>query len=284
MKVSFGTMTEEKKLSNPVCVWDLTVGDGYTNVEDLLKLMKTHCKKYCFQREQGEETGFNHFQGRISLKIKQRLSGVKNLFGIKEAHWTITSNANRGNMFYANKEETRIEGPWSDESKDIYIPYQYQGILDNLRPFQQHIFDRKDDRDPRKINIVVDERGNRGKSSLAAIMEIMGYAIDMPPCNDGEKLIQSLLDMCYEKTRDPKVIFIDLPRSMNQDKLFGMYTAIEQIKKGKLYDFRYNYKSWWIDAPQIWVFCNIEPHKGYMSRDRWNMFTINDENELISSK
>nr|QXP07598.1 MAG: replication associated protein [Arizlama virus] len=274
----------DKKIVNAVCVWDFTVGVDYVNLDDLLKSMKTHCKKYSFQKEKGEETGFIHFQGRVSLKIKQRLSGIIALFGIKEMHWSITSKPNRDNTFYVTKEESRIEGPWSDESKDIYIPYQYKGILDNLRPFQQSIFDKKDDRDPRKVNIVIDERGNRGKSSLAAIMEIMGYAIDMPPCNDGEKLVQSLLDMCYEKTRDPKVIFIDLPRSMNQEKLFGMYTAIEQIKKGKLYDFRYNYKSWWIDAPQIWVFCNTEPHRGYISRDRWNMWYINDSNELVATK
>jgi hypothetical protein len=60
-----------------------------------------------------------------------------------------------------------------------------------------------------------------------------------------------------------------------------MFTAIEQIKKGKLYDFRYSYKTFWIDSPQIWVFCNWLPDTSYLSMDRWKVWNINDAKEFV---
>ena len=69
---------------------------------------------------------------------------------------------------------------------------------------------------------------------------------------------------------------------MNKDRLNGIYTAIEQIKKGKLFDLRYKYKEYWIDAPQIWVFSNIEPDISMLSKDRWRLWAISDDKELVS--
>ena len=112
--------------------------------------------------------------------------------------------------------------------------------------------------------------------------ELYGRGIDLPPVNDAEKLIQSLCDICMAKQlRDPSPVFVDLPRAMDKSRLNGIYTAIEQIKKGKLYDLRYNYKEWWIDSPALWVFSNIEPDMTMLSRDRWRLWTIDDKKNLI---
>ena len=37
-----------------------------------------------------------------------------------------------------------------------------------------------------------------------------------------------------KKERKPRIVFVDMPRAMDKKKLGGMYTAIEQIKKGKV--------------------------------------------------
>lgn len=267
---------------NACCVWDFTLGAKYTSVEDLKKIFRLHCKKWAFQLEKGGESGYEHYQGRISLTAKGRLPQVKNIFGIKETHLSITSKENRDNCFYVTKEETRIAGPWTDQDTEVYIPRQYRGILENLYPWQRHIWEHIEDFEPRKINIVYDPEGNKGKSTLAAIVELHQRGIDVPPCNDGEKLIQSVADILIStQNRTPGAIFVDLPRSMDQTKLFGMYQAIEQIKKGKVYDFRYKYQYWWFDSPQIWVFCNTMPHQGYVSADRWVLWEINAESELV---
>lgn len=83
-----------------------------------------------------------------------------------------------------------------------------------------------------------------------------------------------------KETRSPSPIFLDMPRAMNKERLNGIYTAVEQIKKGKLYDLRYSYKEYWIDSPQIWVFSNIEPDISLLSRDRWRIWTIDETMNL----
>lgn len=86
--------------------------------------------------------------------------------------------------------------------------------------------------------------------------------------------------MC-RNLRNPTPVFIDLPRAMNKDRLNGIYTAIEQIKKGKLYDMRYKYQEFWIDSPNIWVYQNVDVDLDYLSRDRWKCWSINGNFELV---
>lgn len=67
---------------------------------------------------------------------------------------------------------------------------------------------------------------------------------------------------------------------MNKERLGGIYSAIEQIKKGKLYDLRHCYKEYWIDSPTIWVFSNIPPDLSLLSKDRWKIWVVDDTKSL----
>ena len=82
--------------------------------------------------------------------------------------------------------------------------------------------------------------------------------------------------------RKPKGIFFDMPRAMSKESLHGFYSAIEQIKKGKLYDCRYHYKSYWIDSPRIFIFTNKLPDMKLLSADRWRLWFINEKRELVA--
>ena len=189
-------------------------------------------------------------------------------------------------MFYVMKEDTRLEGPFNDRDAkvEIYIPRQYRDKLSTLRPFQKQIWDSANDFNDRIINMIYCPSGNAGKSTIASLCELFGRGIDLPPCNDAEKLIQSCCDICEGKNvRNPSPIFVDLPRAMNKDRLNGIYTAIEQIKKGKLFDLRYKYKEYWIDSPTIWVFSNIEPDTSMLSSDRWVIWELDDNFNLVRS-
>lgn len=256
-----------------------------------LKKWKAWCKEWgkawCFQLERGETTGRDHYQGVISLKVRRTVAAAKKIIRetstLPEYFEPCSDNTRKAGAesFYVTKPETRVDGPWSDQDKEIFIPYQYQGILENLKPFQKKIWDSADVRDPRKINVVVDTKGASGKSSIAALMDIHGRAIDLPAINDADKIVASVCNILEgRECRDPKVLFFDLTRSQKQDQLFGLYTAIEQCKKGKVYDLRYHYKEWWFHSPQIWVFCNEAPHRGYLSHDRWNIWSITEEGDL----
>lgn len=260
--------------TNAVCVWDFTLSKEKANKDELLEKIKSSCKQWCFQLEKGKG-GYEHFQGRVSLKIKSR----KGPAWFPSIHWSPTSGENKDNMFYVCKEDTRIDGPWCDTDKDIYIPKQFRNI--KLKIWQNKVIQSKNLFNDRIVNLIYDPVGNKGKSTVASIGELMHNGIDLPPVNDAKDLIQTMCDICMSKNqRDPGLVFLDLPRAMDKERLFGMYQAIEQVKKGKLYDMRYKYRDWWIDSPTIWVFSNHKPDLSVLSADRWKIYTITDDDDL----
>lgn len=256
--------------------------DDYTH-SNIISFLTGIAKHYVFQLECGD-TGYKHYQGRLTLIKKRRKFEALKLFKVPPQYFepTTSDEHRRGDAFYMMKLDTRIEGPWTDKDASIFIPRQYQNLLDKLYPYQQFIFDTRDEFEPRKINLVYDPKGCNGKSTIAALCELMGNGIDVPPMNDMKEIIQLLCDECMSSNnRSPSPIFIDMPRAMDKSRLFGIYSAIEQIKKGKLYDTRYNYKKWWINSPQLWVFTNVLPDLNMLSLDRWNIYELNDKKELV---
>lgn len=273
--------------TNACCVWDFTAPCDKLPHDELLTFLNNHCKEWCFQKEQGATTDYVHFQGRLSLKLKKRknelLKELKdNLLNIS---FSPTSNENRDNNFYAMKEDTRIEGPWT--SKDVpdepaYIPKQYRGKLETLKPFQTKVMELTNYFCDRTIHYIYCPDGNKGKSTIANLMRLHKKGIILPPINDADKLVFSACNMLRAKNvRDSVPIFIDLPRAMNQERLYGIFSAIEIIKSGYVYDTRNHYKDWDFDSPTIFVFSNIEPDFSLLSRDRWKVWTIDDNDELI---
>lgn len=270
-------------MSSPVAVWDWTLPHNDRELEDVLKTARELFKKFTFQLEKGD-SGYLHFQGRGSLHKKRRFDELKNLVQTldwNDCHFSPSSaNSQKGDCFYTMKADTRIDGPWTDKDvhQKIYIPRQYRGMEHTLRPWQQKVWDSADVFDTRSINLIYDVHGNNGKSTVAALMDLHRRGIDLPPMNDAEKLIQSVADILMAREiREPKVVFVDLPRAMDKKRLGGLYTAIEQVKKGKVYDTRYAYKEWWFDSPQVWVFTNIYPDLSFLSTDRWKLWTIEDD-------
>lgn len=276
-------------LQHPCARYDVRWNSEGLSEEDIIKVLRRVVKHFIFQEERGD-SGYLHYQGRISLIKKRRKNEFMTLWKSLETavpfpnYCEPTSNPVyvTGDFSYAMKEDTRIRGPWDDRVTEKYIPRQYRNMLSRLYPFQQRIFDSAKEFDSRIINLIYCQQGNQGKTTVAALCELYGNGVDLPPVNDAEKLIQSLCDICIARDcRDPSPVFVDLPRAMDKSRLNGIYTAIEQIKKGKLYDLRYHYKEFWIDSPQIWVFSNIEPDLDMLSRDRWCIWTINENKELV---
>jgi len=190
------------------------------------------------------------------------------LFKIKEIHFSITSNENRDNDFYTSKEESRIDGPWRDTDEKLYIPRQVREIT-TLYPWQQYIVDNYDVWDTRTINIIIDARGNTGKSTLVSYMRAWKLAFKIPYCNDFRDILRMVCDVpikrCY---------LIDMPRAIKKDKLFQLFSAIEEIKNGYAYDDRYQFKEKVFDCPNIWIFTNILPTWELLSNDRWRVWEV----------
>lgn len=272
-------------MTNACAMWDFRVSADDLASDLVLEQLRKIAKRYTFQLEKGNTTGYLHYQGRMSLIKKHRKSELMEMFDIipvpNYLEPTVDSVAKKGDMFYVMKDETRVEGPWTERDQEKFIPLQYQGMLPKLYPYQKAIYDSGLVFDTRTINMLYCPYGNIGKSTIASVSELFANGIDLPPVNDAEKIVQSACDICMAKRlRSPSPIFIDMPRAMNKERLNGIYTAIEQIKKGKLYDLRHTYKDWWINSPTIWVFSNIEPEFDLLSRDRWKVWIVDENKQL----
>lgn len=256
-----------------VCTWDFTIFDD--TQENIVKLCTKHCKKWCFQEEEGEETGKKHHQGRVSFKTKKRLTALKKIHGT--AHWSPTSTANRDNNFYVTKVETRTAGPWQDKELEDpdYIPRQVREMV-TLYPWQKTIIDLASVWNTRTINVIVDKKGNTGKTSLMMYMQAHKLAKKVPFVNCHKDLMRMVycvgVSRCY---------CIDMPRAINKDQLCGLYAAIEEVKSGYCYDDRYTFKQRLFDCPNIWLFTNKDPDLNLLSRDRWKLWKINASTQTL---
>lgn len=261
-------------------------------------MLKSLCKKFVFQLEQGE-SGYKHYQIRCSLIKKSTKATVLDqickilkceLCDAPQYIAPTSKDVHNGKNFnYVLKEATKIDGPWTENDSDSeekkepeYIPRQYRDLMGKLYPYQRVVYDSADEFDPRSINVIVDRQGNNGKSTIASLCELHGRGFDVPPVNDMKELVQLVCDVAIaKKTRVLSPLLVDMPRSMDKKKLTGFYAALEQIKKGKLYDVRYNYRDYWIDSPQIWVFTNKDPDLTMLSSDRWKLWSLNEKRELV---
>lgn len=246
---------------NQVCVWDFTLGVE-DNFEDLKEALKANCKKWCFQEELSE-SGFRHYQGRFSLKIKNRLMGVKRLFE-DGMHFSITSNENRDNMFYVMKEDTRIAGPWRDE--DIEIPSDYHGMV--LREWQKQVIETFKVRDMDKINLLYDpQMAGLGKSVLYGYCVVNELAQIIPPLGNAKDISQFVISFGAKP-----VYLIDIPRA--SPHLAEMYAGVETVKSGIIYETRYKGKCMVMNRPVIWVFTNTLPNVNWISQRKWKLWIV----------
>ncbi len=250
------------------CVWDFTLSCKEIELGELTQTVKRHGKKWSFQKEEGGDTGYEHYQGRISLKNKQRLGGVRKI--LPKAHWSPTSKANRDNNFYVTKDDTRIAGPWMDQLTidENYVPRQIRQIK-ALRPWQQTVLDMSQVWNERFIDVLVDIKGNSGKSTLMGWMEIHTGAKLIPPVNNAKDLAR--MSYCIGVAR---TYMVDMPRAMNKEHLGSFYSSIEYLKNGRAYDDRYNFRHRFFDCPNIWIFTNKCPDVNMLSRDRWRLWKI----------
>lgn len=258
-------------LENAVATWDFTLWDkeNKLNKEGIIEWLTKFSKKYAFQWE--DAGSGKHYQGRISLKVKKRsLPEIK--WGIQ---WRLTSGASCKDEFYVLKEDTRVEGPWTDRDEIHYVPRQIREI-EELLPWQNSVIEISRKWDPRSINVIVDENGCKGKSILVGKMCCeLKIAKKVPALNNFKDILNIIYCM-----KESKIYLIDMPRAMDKSKQEEFYSAMESIKDGHIWDNRYTYKERWQDAPNVWIFTNAHPNKDLLSKDRWKIWTIGENKEL----
>lgn len=263
--------------TNAVCVYDLTVFDE-KSVPEMRAIFSKIAKKYCFQQERGEKTGRLHYQCRISLKVKKRLSECIKLLrthGLEQFQDSITSTANKDNDFYVMKEDTRVDGPFTDVN-EVYVPRDIAKI-EQLRPWQDSLRKSLSEYDERTIDVLYEPTGNIGKSTFTRYLQIYDDAELLPFCND----YKDIMRMAYD-VGPKKIYLIDMPRAINKEKLYQFFSAIETLKSGYCYDDRYKFQKRLFDRPRICLFTNVMPDLSLLSRDMWKIWEVSEDHKLVS--
>lgn len=264
-----------------VFVWDVTIwltgDDAELQEQEVIDQFNIHAKKWVFQREEGSDSnGKQHFQCRLSLNEKKRKSEIIALFEGKPWHFTQTSTANKGNMFYAMKTETRVDGPWKNTThKSQECPWQLAGIKENMRPFQATIYSWRLIRDSRAIDLIWDKNGDSGKSSFATRLDFEGEAYQLTPSKNTNEMCADLCDELQEaEDYNPKMVFVDMERAADQEHTGPIFAALERIKGGRVVDRRYKLRKIFFGSPRIVVFMNRLPNLAFLSSDRWRVWRL----------
>lgn len=233
--------------------------------------------KYIYQLENSRsdekyERDNYHYQGFGHLRDKRRPQAVKQLAislnglvnGIEMS--AASTPGIEALKSYCLKAATRIRGPWHDGS--VYIG---EDLIVRLFPWQEQI---KNDitackADDRAINVLVDDKGNIGKS---AFCKYMCWHHKIPVLGWGKT--GDILHLVSKMPNRSAYIF-DLSRSKPQD--WGkddICAAMEGIKNGLFVNTKYECSQVVMKVPHIWIFTNHIPNISAMSRDRWRFWTI----------
>lgn len=252
--------------------------DVFENEDELKEVLSKWCKHWTFQLEEGDG-GYKHYQGRISLIKKRKLSVLKNKWIDKLPNFIVQtvnpefskSGYDLDGMFYSLKEDTRIDGPWTDKDEVMVTTKQLRMFKQlELRPYQIKLEAICNTFDMRTIHLVYDKIGGIGKSIFLEYLENKGLAEDVPPY----RLMDDIFQWVYCRPTKKAYVF-DMPRGMKKDKLGDFYSGIEVIKNGVAYDKRNFAKKKRFDRPAIIVFTNTLPEFGLMSKDRWRVWQTN---------
>lgn len=276
---------QAKKQENPVAVYDLTMPEDRYTLDEMKTFFRAHCKKWCFQKEEGSESGFVHWQCRVSLKERKRpktairwINLPNNLPG---GHLTPTSEAVAlsGDNFYVMKEDTRLEGPWDNVNDMLptrYIPLRFRKEP-NWKPWQKSVIDSiAVTADDRTVNVIIDLEGCHGKSFLGLYLFAHGKGGRLPVVETSKDILRAV-----QNAPKSSVYFFDMPRASKPKQMNATYASIEEIKNGYCCEDRYRWSPELFEPPHVWVFCNFVPDSGLLSRGRWIIWTINKNEELV---
>lgn len=267
-------------------IFDITCPlDEYPDYRHLAEALRQIGKHWCFQHERGEESGYEHWQIRVSLHKRTRFdSFARDVMPLVSGKWSLTSApVAKGNQFdYVMKAQTRVAGPWTDKDADLRPPPVLTSQLRTFfahtpYPWQDAVYQLAQQYNERQIIYCYDPHYNSGKSILCEYLEYEGLAEEIPGIFTlAEDIMQFVMSQ-----HTAKCYLFDMPAAMKKEKMHQMYAGLEMLKNGFLYDKRYNGKKRRIDRPVVICFANNLPKMELMAPDRWVVYYVTPDKELV---
>lgn len=290
-------------MTNKVAVYDLRCGVDDHTKEEILKFFDANCKRWCFQLEKGLESGYVHFQCRVSFSTKMRLVTAKRfiLSDLPNMRYIAPTSANankmKGGQFYVMKEISRVEGPWKDtDPEPVYMQKRFREASmyiwqKNLRNLMEWMRSGKPLVNDRHIVMVIElfcaieDNGNIGKSWLKGYLtSSLGNCIRLPSSMScAKEMIQFLTSHNRIYTGGEYILLMDVPRATSPKHWWTLSQGLEEIKQGFLYDPRYSTKEITTEPMQICCFMNNTPPANVMSRDVFRYWSPSKHDSVLET-
>lgn len=275
--------------TNQIYMVDATLPEAKNTVQGVITFGKTFCDKWVFQLEEGKQQdeqgqGYRHFQCRFKLKERLRLHQIIALMqsnGLivhsRAVSPTSKACASKPVWSYVMKEDTRIDGPWSDRDVDMdRLPERLRLPLMSPYPWQRSCVELP--RDCRRIHFIVDEQGHSGKTTFGQawkevhpddVLYVKFNPRDMRALEEGIVAKYN----AGEKYRD-FVVYVNMPRgaaaALTESQAQDLMNVLEQVKDGHMVDRRYKYTETTLGNTLVIVVSNeaVPFTDKYLSEDR----------------
>lgn len=241
--------------------------------------MISGAKLFIYGFEKGEN-GTPHIQGYVRFKNQKGFKALKKL--LPTAHFEKAKGSDRDNFKYCSKEGD-FKANFSpkltrDDMKQMVLD-SYKDVI--WHPWQQSVIDlvdaaarATDDRSNRTIYWIYENTGNVGKSYLAKFLALRAGSI---VCQGKAVDVFNQVNVAIEAGTLPKFVLVDIPR-VTLD--FVSYNCLECLKNGMLYSGKYEGGVCFFPSPVVLCFANEMPKLEKMSKDRWDIHIIKD-NQLF---
>ena len=248
--------------NNSCFKWDFVL-NNYNEEEEnqLLHDLHDNCKYFIYGKEVGEQ-GTPHLQGYFNLIKKQRLSGLKTIFG-KRFSFRPCRNE-KALIAYCKKDGDFFEYTRPETGAHIPMAPPVVKIIQDLYPWQKEIEDIfLEEPDERKIYWFWESTGNIGKSAFVKYM-VVKHKVLFTNGGKNSDLINLVFNSPIETSR---CIIWDLPRA-TKGKI--SCATLESVKNGMVCNTKYETGVKVFNSPHIFVFSNYPPQDTEdLSEDRW---------------
>lgn len=276
--------SDEYGRNNAVFNWAFTWYTDLKTVEAseiVVKCLRAVAKDWNVQCQNTKEDKKDHFQGRFSLKIKNRHDTVKkNLekYGLVGVHIEPEKNAKGSKHYCFRLDATTIAGPWSSTDWHQEVDGPMVVLPTDLFPWKRTVLDIIGTvPDGRTCNVIINPRGKVGKTLMSRLLHFQyDTAVFRSMPN-----IDNLLTMVTNDKWHRAYVF-DYPRTYDsKSNPNDMWNLCEQVNDGFICSGKYVPKRVFRGFAHVWVFTNTLPDLKCLSQDRWKLWTISDDLKLV---
>lgn len=224
------------------------------------------------QEEKCEKTGKLHIQGVVLFENARYFNSLHNDW--PKIHWEKCRNK-KAAIDYCKKKETATGKRWSQG-----FPEELEPALREMNKWQHSLWTKLQEKpNNRKITWIIDIEGAKGKTTLCKHICMSNKRALY--CGGKAADIKYAVTEMVNKGMAPKICLFDFPRSMEN---FVSYQAIEEIKNGIFFNGKYESGMVMFNSPHVACFSNFEPDMEKLSKDRWEIIRLNNEDcELHNS-